>query len=305
MKAVMALVLVMMVCVVGSAFGEVTNVWMRQVGSGSTDYGAGVAADGLGHVYMEGSTLGSFVPGGGTFPFDPYLVKYDSTGNRLWIRQSPDGADVEHRNPRGGVCADGAGNVYVAGDTEGPLPGGNGHLGKSDAFVAKYDNAGQQLWVRQFGGGDLDSAHGVSCDTAGNVYVIGTVGTSLGGFKTNFDVFVCKYSPDGALVWWRKFSTAVYDVGMGVACDEQNNLYVTGSTTGDLFGSNSGDEDAFLIKLNAANGGTIWSRQFGTDDQDRVYGIATDAFGSVFLAGSTEGNLSSANQGFCDLFSCR
>jgi len=54
----------------------------------------------------------------------------------LWIRQfGSSGFDSAS-----GVAADGVGNAYVAGGTEGTLPG-QIHLGFNDAFIAKLGNA--------------------------------------------------------------------------------------------------------------------------------------------------------------------
>src|SRR5262245_12525426 len=49
-----------------------------------------------------------------------------------------------------GVARDGTGNVYVAGHTEGALPGQN-TAGGIDAFLRKSDATGAEIWTRQFG----------------------------------------------------------------------------------------------------------------------------------------------------------
>ena len=48
----------------------------------------------------------------------------------------------------------------MVGLTRGALPGQT-HLGKSDAYVRKYDGDGDELWTRQFGSRGLDMADGV------------------------------------------------------------------------------------------------------------------------------------------------
>ena len=62
-----------------------------------------------------------------------------------WTRQLGTSAtDVSY-----GVSADGLGNVYISGYTDGSLGGPN--AGGTDAFVSKYDAAGTLQWTRQLG----------------------------------------------------------------------------------------------------------------------------------------------------------
>ena len=69
-----------------------------------------------------------------------------------------------------GVSVDSSGNIYVSGYTGGSLPG-NTSVGGSDAFIAKYNSAGNQLWAKQFGTSGSDSSSGVSVDSTNNIYV--------------------------------------------------------------------------------------------------------------------------------------
>ena len=48
-----------------------------------------------------------------------------------------------------GRAVDADGNVYLAGQVRGALPG-QSSAGGGDAFVQKYDAAGNLLWARQF-----------------------------------------------------------------------------------------------------------------------------------------------------------
>ena len=42
-----------------------------------------------------------------------------------------------------------------------------------DAWLAKYDSNGDQLWLQQLGIKDDDEANGVAVDSAGNIYITG------------------------------------------------------------------------------------------------------------------------------------
>ena len=95
---------------------------------------------------------------------DAFLAKYDSSGEQLWVRQFGSAAYEELES----VATDLDGNVYVAGHTQGSLAGVN--AGSYDAFLAKYDSSGEQLWVRQFGSAVYDELESIATDLDGNVF---------------------------------------------------------------------------------------------------------------------------------------
>ena len=133
----------------------------------------GVAVDATG-VFVAGHT-GDAVPGqvsaGG---LDAVLLKYDSEGNLLWTRQF---GTAGHDRAFGVTV--GPSGVYIAGSTDGALPGETS-AGNADAFLGRYDGAGNLLWTHQFGTPAADEALAVAAD-AFEVYAAGdTYGTFLG-----------------------------------------------------------------------------------------------------------------------------
>ena len=78
--------------------------------------------------------------------------------------------------------------------------------GGQDAFLRKYDAAGNELWTRQFGTATVDAANGVAVDASG-VYVSGYTEGILAGARPRAQPFVRKYDLNGAAVWTRQFST--------------------------------------------------------------------------------------------------
>ncbi len=142
------------------------QLWLRQFGTSDMDWAYALAPDGAGGVMVSGYTLGD-LGGPNAGDRDAYLARYDSAGNRLWIRQfgtsSSDGAYA--------LASDGAGGVMVAGGTGGSLGGPN--AGSNDVFLARYDGAGNQLWIRQFGTSERDWATALAPDGSGGVVLTG------------------------------------------------------------------------------------------------------------------------------------
>jgi len=108
-------------------FAQTTRL-VRQFGTSSTDWGAGIAVDGSGNVYVTGETLG-MLDGNLWGRWGVFVVKYSGTGRRQWVRLFGTGS----RDAGNGIAVDGSGNVYVTGGTLGML-GGN-TWGGADIFI--------------------------------------------------------------------------------------------------------------------------------------------------------------------------
>ena len=119
-----------------------------------------MAADG--NVDVAGD-VAAVLPGQTAAGDDVFVRKYDAAGNELWTRQfGTAGADIAN-----GITV-GASGVYVAGVTEdGAFPGQTYAGGFDDAFVCKFDAAGNQLWAREFGTAGTDEALSVAADASG------------------------------------------------------------------------------------------------------------------------------------------
>lgn len=109
--------------------------------------------------------------------------------------------------------------------------------------------------------------------------------------------------PESVGVWTRQFGSGGDDYAQGVDVDGAGNVYVVGWTTGALPGqASAGGFDPFLRKYDPA-GQELWTRQFGSFDDDDAYGVAVDREGNVFVAGSIFGALpGQASAGQLDAF---
>ena len=206
----------------------------------------------------------------------------------LWTRQF----GTRHDEDAAGLAVDASGNVFVTGSTSGQLPGQTS-FGFSDAWVRKYDDAGNEVWTRQFGASEegADSGEGAAVDSQGNLLVVGRTAKALSGTSAgSFDGYLRKYSGDGNELFTVQFGTAGRDQAMRVAVDGEDNAYVLGETRGEFEGqTNAGKEDVFLAKFDSS-GEQVWLKQFGTEDTD----TSEDLFAAgdyVYVAGSTLGEL--------------
>jgi len=268
------------------------DLWTREFGSDGPDSASGIAVDDSG-VYVAGYVFGTLPGQTGLGGQDAFVRKYDADGNVIWTRQFGAPGTTVPFNPNpddsaSGIAADATG-VYLVGATTGTFAGQTG-AGGQDAFVRKYDAAGNELWTRQLGSTGGDQALGVTAD-ASVVYVSGFVAGVIAGQTSagGQDAFVRAYDSSGNTVWTRQFGTAGTDSAAGIAADTSG-VYVGGSTAGTFAGqASAGGTDAFVRKYDL--GGTAsWTRQFGTTGPDQANGIAVGSTG-VYVAGFVAGAL--------------
>jgi subtilisin-like proprotein convertase family protein len=203
------------------------------------------------------------------------------------------------------IATDASGNLYLTGRTSGNLADSN--QGTYDAWIAKRDANGEEIWKRQFGTVGYDAATAVAVGASGNVYLTGWTDGVLGdGSNTGRDAWIAKYDSNGELLWKRQLgaaansSSAGYDLSKGaVAVGSDDSIYLTGFTYGSLNGTNQGEADAWVAKYNS-DGTEAWVRQLGTAAWDEAHAIALDSSGSVYLTGRTRGNLEGSNAGDSD-----
>jgi hypothetical protein len=180
-----------------------------------------------------------------------------------------------------------------------------------DAFVARCDEDGNYLWVRQISGLRLNQSTFVALDSRDNPIVCGAFsGTiSLGGAEltssstnSEAEIFLAKFDAAGELLWAKTVgrfgSTVAVQHQPLLALDSAGNIYLTGHFGGSFGGplllgstnlANSGSQDVFLAKYDPA-GNFLWARSAGGvsggDAVNFSRGIAVDATGHPFIAGS-------------------
>lgn len=208
------------------------------------------------------------------------------------------------------VAADNAGNAYITGRTTStnfPTTFGVFQTVKSgdyDAYVTKLNPTGSAVvYSTYIGGSGADDGKSIAVDSSGNAYVAGrtlssdfpvfTGQTTYGG---NEDAFIFKLNSIGTALLYSTFvGGAAQDYGTGLALDNAGNAYVTGTTYSSNFPTTVGayrttyvgNDDCFVIKLNAYGTGAFYSTYLGGTNGDAAFGIAVDSAGSAYVTGST------------------
>ncbi len=302
-----------------SVFAQTAPLYIKQFGSDGYDYDTRIVTDAAGNVYMAGMTHGVInapqqVTNSNFGEADVFVAKLNAQGEILWVTQFGSTADdylkgIALSNYNGVI------SLYVVGNTEGRMPGGqdsyvNAPAGGKDFFAAKiHPESGTVRWIRQYGSSGDDEAYGVACDGSGMVYVVGSTTGSLdgaanpGGTSSAFIMKIDAYGYGFGTYQFNVGTTPVSTAAYAVAVDSTSSswvtyVYVTGVASGNEAGS------LFVAKFDSYLGpvgsiATLGGRSRGSD-YDAGYAIAVDPSGSIIVAGSTtggfEGNVSQGSE---------
>ena len=262
-------------------------------GSGTTDFVSGIAYDPHGAILVSGSTAGSL---GGPYQgaTDAFAGKFDAAGQPLYISQFGTTAFDASND----VATDADGNMFVAGSTAGSLEGAS--AGNIDAFVRKFNSAGELQWTKQFGTSTSDAANGVAVDPSGNVWVTGQTDGALDGpSQGGRDSFVREYDTAGNLIFSKQWGTSLWDVSQAITTDPSGNAYITGFNTPALAPV---DQQNFFVTKFDPQGNVVWTRTQGGPLLDQSTELTTDAAGNVYITGITKSQLGDTQFGSGDIF---
>ncbi len=253
-----------------------------------------------------------------------YLSKFDTAGNLKWVKTNT-GNNTTGRIGVLGLTSDLFGNEYLLGayDTVISFDGNtlrNSYLGSytdptklSYLFLAKFDTAGNNEWVKSVGDFPYsfwNIGNSLRSDCAGNLYLISNFSTNahIGSYyfpnydtsEKTHDMLVAKLDSSGNTVWAKHFGNDSDDYVVNIGLTPSNDIYLTGSFFHYemIFGSDTLTDTSglkamattFITKLDNA-GNVLWAKKNG-DGTYAAYisDIAVNSSSEMFTLGYYSNN---------------
>jgi hypothetical protein len=253
---------------------------------------------------------------------DYWIVKIDSKGETVW------------QNTFGGIYNDELRSITITKDG-GFLLGGSSNstdtgsktqksLGKSDYWLVKIDEKGQEQWQKTIGGSGDDQLTVVSELADGNLILGGNSNSESGNDKrssnkSGTDFWVLKLDKDSKEILWQEtYNIAKVDILTSLVENEDHTILLGGYAQGEPAKKSTsskalspraqsrgnklnddkktieepkmkkGTDDYIAIKINE-KGEEVWRRDVGSDGQDILVKAIETRDGGYLMAGTSKG----------------
>lgn len=269
-----------------------------------------IKSDFFGNIFAVGGFRGGSLILGTTtlmnannssFADDIFIAKYDSTGNVIWAKS----AGGTHHDVVQSVSIDLSGNLYLAGvygsttisfDTI-TLTNSSSPAPEYDMFLAKYNSAGNAIWVKTAIGTRSDGAQTVTVDINNNIVVAGNFtspsitfdNVTLTKDTTLFysgAIFIVKYNASGNVIWASNSLGKGSDGVSSITTDSVANIYIAGGSSQDTITLSQtviAYGGLYIAKYDI-NGTPIWAQGMGKGP-DVINSLTLDASNHIYIAG--------------------
>ncbi len=209
-------------------------------------------------VHTNGYILGGISGDFANFNTDDFLiVKYDSLGNQLWMREM--GTAVG--DALAAMLIENDTSIFVMGrvsQASGDVSTYNG--GNGDTWLVNLDSTGAIRWEQTYGGSDFEYSYGLNFDPGGDLLISGLSRSTDGNLPDtsygNFDFWLMEVSPIGdSLNSWRwggSSSDYLHEVAFN-GNDSSELILIGRSQSSDFWvPSNQGGNDLYIAKMEYA-----------------------------------------------------
>lgn len=288
-------------------------IYSTFVGGSGLDWIYGLDVDNDGYAYVCGVTNSPDLDFLTAYnreivgSFDAFLVKVSPGGDTAsfgtFLGSSSGDAAFD-------VCVDESGNAFItgsAGADDFPIsnPAHQALNGSSaDVFVAQFStNDSSLVYSLVMGGISDDEAFDIDIDAFGNAYITGRAG---GGFPMinaydstyNFgvDLFFAKIEAEtGNPIFTSYLGGRFEEYGYCIAVDEENRIWLSGSTWSDNFptysaydDTHNGRADIYLACLSPSGSQLLFSTYLGGSDWDDGLAMILDTMRNVYITGRSQ-----------------
>jgi len=228
---------------------------------------------------VQQTTDGGYIIAGNTYSFgagmnDVYLIKTNASGDTLWTKilggASDDQAQLVEQTTDGGYIIVGYTHSFGAGN--------------DDVYLLKTDGSGNVIWVRTYGGTDVDRGYSVKQTIDGGYIVAATTRSFGAGYE---DIYLIKTNGSGDPLWTKTYGGTGADYGYSIDLTADSGYIISGT-----YGYSGSNTDAYLIKTNAS-GDTSWTKTYGGVYGEVAFYVQQTSDGGYILTGQSSFSIAS------------
>ena len=225
--------------------------WRRYFGGTNNDrsYDAHETADG-GFLMTGTSESVDFDKTDPKGSYDYWAVRLTADGDLVWTK-SFGGDEID--NSYASIKTN-DGNYIMVGDSRSSDQDVTSPRGNADAWMVKFDDNGNKIWQKSFGGSQFDTAHSIVQRNNGDYILSGHSRSADGDLQINNgvnDVWVFVVDGSGSLKFQKSIGGSNLDFASEAIETSDNKILVVGnSESNDLdIPSNRGSKDFLIIKI--------------------------------------------------------
>ena len=229
---------------------------------------------------------------------DAIIFKYDKDGNMLWQKSWGGNFDDSFYDlillKDESIIAVGE---FASTDIDGLVNEGNQYY--DDIILVKYDEDGNMLWQKSWGGNNDESLKHVVSTKKDEFIVIGNFkSNNIDGIQNNgySDTIILKYDKDGNILWQKSWGGSDY-------ADYFNEIYMMNDDSFIIVGEfnstdiqnveNKGESDIILMKYDK-NGNILLQKSWGGNKNEYGSSIFTQNNGIIIIGETTSTDIGDA-----------
>ena len=272
----------------------------KLIGGAFTEYAQSIrnTSDG-GYIvaaYSNSSANGDVTATNHSIGYDYWIIKLDHYGNISWNKllggnSNEIAYDIQPTSDGGYIVA-GSSQSTASGDVT-----GTNHGSSEDYWIVKLNAAGNITWNKLLGGNASDEAYSIQQTSDGGYIVAGYSYSSANGDVTGInhgaaqrDYWIVRLDSGGNISWNKLLGGSSEDIVSGIQQTTDGGYIVAGysnsSANGNVTGTNHGDVDCWVVKLDGS-GNITWNKLIGGNMFDYAYTIQQTSDGGYILAGSS------------------
>ena len=182
--------------------------------------------------------------------YDYWAVRLTPAGDLVWTK-SFGGAEID--NSYASIKTN-DGNYIMVGDSRSGDQDVTSPRGNADAWMVKFDDNGNKIWQKSFGGSQFDTAHSIVQRNNGDYILSGNSRSADGDLEKNNgsnDVWIFVVDGNGNLKFQKSMGGSELDFASESIETSDGKILAVGNTESNDFDIplNQGSKDVLLIKL--------------------------------------------------------